>query len=363
MSKNHKLKEHLSPPEVEFLCEKIKSMSPEVQFLGERSNRVVQASPEVQFIGERIFTNVCNDMATISDDLYNAGLSLGSGIVSTGNKGKENMPPKRVVRPSHFLTSPFENNSKIIIGTHEMKIYETLTTLCNDPQYQEWIIDMNNCKVSLNQLGNSMKQNGWVEAWVINACCRKLFKDNHPRKSNKHFFFHTSAEYFLEKWPSEYMKNIWNKNVIKNFHAADSTKKLHLSERLNFPALYDDHWFVFAVDIKTQNFLFLYSLYGERSSLHQRVDDMLITNFLKTWNECDLKDMHFEKYGKVFPSLPKQKTRNDRGVFTIKYMQKYSQGTLSPVPFQQVTYPNPVLGLQLIHYTMTTTLRLKKWIS
>jgi hypothetical protein len=56
-----------------------------------------------------------------------------------------------------------------------------------------WIINMNNCKVTLEQLGTSVKQNGWVEAWVINVFCRKLFKDKHPRISNKHFFFHTSA--------------------------------------------------------------------------------------------------------------------------------------------------------------------------
>uniref|UniRef100_A0ACD5V6I3 Uncharacterized protein n=1 Tax=Avena sativa TaxID=4498 RepID=A0ACD5V6I3_AVESA len=130
-------------------------------------------------------------------------------------------------------------------------------------------------------------------------------------------------EYFLEKWPSEYMKNIWNKNVIKKIQAADSARKLHLSERLNFPALYDEHWFVFAVDIKTRNFLFLDSLFGERSTLHQKVDDMLIANFRKTWNECNPKDMHFENYGRVFPYLPKQKTPKDCGAFTIKYMQKY----------------------------------------
>jgi len=55
ISKIQKLKEPVSPPEVEFLCEKLKKMSPEVQFLGERSNRDVASSPEVQFLGERVF--------------------------------------------------------------------------------------------------------------------------------------------------------------------------------------------------------------------------------------------------------------------------------------------------------------------
>jgi hypothetical protein len=59
--------------------------------------------------------------------------------------------------------------------------------------HSKWAINIDNCKVSLLQLGNSMKQDGWVDAYVINAFCRKLFKENHPRKSNKHFFFHTVA--------------------------------------------------------------------------------------------------------------------------------------------------------------------------
>jgi hypothetical protein len=54
-------------------------------------------------------------------------------------------------------------------------------------------INIDNCTVSLEQIGNSFKPEGWVEAYVINAFCRKLFRENHPSKSNKHFFFHTSA--------------------------------------------------------------------------------------------------------------------------------------------------------------------------
>jgi hypothetical protein len=54
-------------------------------------------------------------------------------------------------------------------------------------------INIDNCTVSIEQIGKSMKPDGWVEAYVINAFCRKLFRENHPSKSNKHFFFHTSA--------------------------------------------------------------------------------------------------------------------------------------------------------------------------
>jgi hypothetical protein len=70
-----------------------------------------------------------------------------------------------------------------------------ITVMCNScfVCYSEWVINIDNCRVSLKQLGNSMKLNGWVESWVINAFYRKFFRDNHPRKSKKHYFFHTCS--------------------------------------------------------------------------------------------------------------------------------------------------------------------------
>jgi hypothetical protein len=121
-------------PEVQFLGERMNkevTVSPEVQFLGER----MASSPEVQFLGERVFNNVCSNMSKLSDDLYNAGLTLGSASVSTG---KENIPPKRVINRSNYLCSPYDvkSTSKFVLH-HEMKIYETITTLCDDPLYRE----------------------------------------------------------------------------------------------------------------------------------------------------------------------------------------------------------------------------------
>ncbi|KAK1686698.1 hypothetical protein QYE76_047546 [Lolium multiflorum] len=111
--------------------------STEVQFLGER----MASSPELQFLGERVFNNVCSNMSKLSDDLYNAGLTLGSASVSTG---KENIPPKRLINRSNYLCSPYDvkSTSKFVPNVHEMQIYETITTLCDDPMYRE-----NDCSV------------------------------------------------------------------------------------------------------------------------------------------------------------------------------------------------------------------------
>ena len=64
---------------------------------------------------------------------------------------------------------------------------------------RDWAINIDNIRVKMLQLGSSMKENGWVEAWLMNVFCRKLFKDNHPRKTNKHFFFNTtSVSFYLQ---------------------------------------------------------------------------------------------------------------------------------------------------------------------
>ena len=122
-------------PEIQFLGERMNkevTVSPEVQFLGER----MASSPEVQFLGERVFNNVCSNMSKLSDDLYNAGLTLGSASVSAG---KENIPPKRLINRSNYLCSPYDvkSTSKFVPNVHEMQIYETITTLCDDPMYRE----------------------------------------------------------------------------------------------------------------------------------------------------------------------------------------------------------------------------------
>ncbi|KAM0919568.1 hypothetical protein ACQ4PT_008124 [Festuca glaucescens] len=121
-------------PEVQFLGERMNkelTVSPEVQCLGER----MASSPEVEFLGERVFNNICSNMSKLSDDLYNAGLTLGSTSVSTG---KENIQPKRVINRSNYLCSPYEvKSTSKFVPHHEMKIYETITTLCDDPMYRE----------------------------------------------------------------------------------------------------------------------------------------------------------------------------------------------------------------------------------
>ncbi|KAM0898626.1 hypothetical protein ACQ4PT_021793 [Festuca glaucescens] len=149
-----------------------------------------------------------------------------------------------------------------------------------------------------------------------------------------------NSEYFLEKWPNKYMRKIWQANVVKGFQGADSARKLHLSERLHFPSLYDRHWFLFSVDLKARKFLFMDSLLGEASELHTKVDARMIKNFIQTWDECNLKNMHFETFGKM----------NDCGIFLIKYMEKFC--TRNPQSCSFSAKDIPVFHLQIAINTL-----------
>lgn len=124
-------------------------------------------------------------------------------------------------------------------------MYEVLTILCDDEEYcLKWAIYLDNCKVSLEQLGKSLKQGGWVESFVINSFCRKLFRKSHPKQSGKHFFFNTVSDYFLEKWKTEGARLEWKDRDLKCFKGASLARPLHLAERLYFPTVFNSHWFV-----------------------------------------------------------------------------------------------------------------------
>jgi hypothetical protein len=70
-------------------------MSPEVQFLDLRSNRVLDTSRKSQFLGERGFNEVCSDIAT---NLCNAVCHLEKNVVLV-------VPPKRILNISNYLQS------------------------------------------------------------------------------------------------------------------------------------------------------------------------------------------------------------------------------------------------------------------
>jgi hypothetical protein len=55
-------------------------------------------------------------------------------------RGKENVPPKRIVQPNKYYNSPYENKAKKPITANEYRMYEVLTTLCDDEDFCLYVI-------------------------------------------------------------------------------------------------------------------------------------------------------------------------------------------------------------------------------
>lgn len=83
-------------------------------------------SPEVQILSDRSFKQSYGNLVDISDDHYNTKLLLGS---SSSSRGKENVPPKRIVQPSRYLCSPYDNQDRGPIMQHELDLYNNILIL------------------------------------------------------------------------------------------------------------------------------------------------------------------------------------------------------------------------------------------
>ncbi|KAI5003229.1 hypothetical protein ZWY2020_030389 [Hordeum vulgare] len=286
------------------------------------------ASPDVQILTHRYFKQSCNNAVNRSDDHYNTKLMLGS---TSSFSGKENRPPKRIVQPSRYVCSPYDNQDTGPIMEHEVKLYKNILVLSENDYYRSGLaIEIDRCIVSMKQLGNSFTPGGWVEAYVINAYCRKLLRDNQPRTSQRHYFFHTSADYFLEKWRTKEGRLTFKDKALKSFIGAGKARRLELSNELLLPSIHKRHLFIFLVDLKARMFIFLDSKYEENNMFHKNIKDMMmiflfshIDNFIQTWRDSHLTNMWFSQFQTTYRALPKQDDSDACGIFTLMKMQSY----------------------------------------
>uniref|UniRef100_A0A453EG65 Ubiquitin-like protease family profile domain-containing protein n=1 Tax=Aegilops tauschii subsp. strangulata TaxID=200361 RepID=A0A453EG65_AEGTS len=209
-------------------------------------------------------------MVNTADNLYNSNLTLGSY-----SSGKENLPPKRLVRPSKYQCSPFDNDLRGPLTPSEKQLHSNIVALGKiEPDRRAVLVDKTS--LSLGQLGNSFDTNGHVEAYVFNVFYRLLFRDNHPRQSKKHYFFTTIADYFLQAWTTEEGRISMRRRALISFSGAGTTLPLHESERLFFPSVHHEHWILFIVDIVARKFIFLDSVYDGESPFHMEVKDLMV---------------------------------------------------------------------------------------
>lgn len=330
-------------PELQFIEERIKNTlaiqekSSEIQFLGEnRCNKLFTGSSLGQ-VQHNVLRDRSNTMSKKVDELYNTSLSL---YTSTSSHDKENYLGKRIVQRSKWMCSPYDVATQQSINSEQHEIWVAVTALADIvPGNTDWAIKIDNIRVSWLQLGNSFKMDGWVEAWVINAFCRMLFRKEHPKSSLKHYFFNTVSEYWLEKWKTEAGRVYMKKKNIESFVWVNKAKALRQSDGLYFPTVYDSHWFVFLVDLKYRHFIFLDSYWGKESNYHKKIDNKLIGNFQETWVDAGLRPMDFNSFGRAYPNVPQQKTGNDCGIFRMKFLERFDPRNAAQCMFSQQDVP------------------------
>uniref|UniRef100_A0A0E0IZY3 Ubiquitin-like protease family profile domain-containing protein n=1 Tax=Oryza nivara TaxID=4536 RepID=A0A0E0IZY3_ORYNI len=113
---------------------------------------------------------------------------------------------------------------------------------------------MDNVKVTWSSLSKSLSPRGVVDTYVLNAYAKKIANDQNNKENEyiNFYFFHRTS--------------------------------------LIFPCLYDNHWFVFTVDIKGHHFVFLDSIYDENSKYHKKIQGLLIPGLLQCGKNSQMHD-------------------------------------------------------------------------
>ncbi|KAL5654141.1 hypothetical protein ACJX0J_033460, partial [Zea mays] len=172
--------------------------------------------------------------------------------------------------------------------------------------------------------GMGRKPKGHCDNFFIAGFCRKHFEDIHPRLSKKHFFYPKVGVIILQLfiWFFEDLrKSFLVEDLRKSFLGANSTLKLHHSNKLYFPVCHANHWFLFIVDLKNKRFVFMDSYFDEEDPFQCFVRDKLIRMFKVLWLLYSDSNIDVSSFKILYPAVPKQENTHDCGIFTLQYME------------------------------------------
>ncbi|OQU92436.1 hypothetical protein SORBI_3001G343766 [Sorghum bicolor] len=315
------------------------------------------SSPEVTIVGSRSLSQKLMSMGKKSEALYDSKLqSSRSGLVtprpsvskvhgypsvignqfsrsssksdfkisesSTGGK----VPlhgPRRVVKPSHYVSDEFEiQRVKFKVSKSQIMKYKAICNLAMSRNSGDDAILFGGVRCTFWALGESLKPGGFVINFVMAAFCYHLYSQpsGHLDVSKCHYFFSSISDQLLKD------SDVANEDILnKAFTRTSKSRPLYCSNLLFFPCLYDEHWFVFVVDIKDRSFVFLDSYYGLQDEYQVEMRDKLISNFKFWWKKFGLIDMGFHGYTVSYHFVPKQAANNlsDSGIFAMMFLEHW----------------------------------------
>ncbi|KAG2590384.1 hypothetical protein PVAP13_5NG270440, partial [Panicum virgatum] len=308
-----------------------------------------RSSPDVQILGEPSLEEDVLNMSRKAEQLYNSNLQVSAktpnpvtavGICASAHHftgGKQPLHgPRRLAFPGPVLHGDFVTNIRVICKllppSFKGLAYVSFTSVD--------AVNLFGVCCTFWCLGESLKPGGQVKSFIVSAFCFSLFQkpNGHPDTSKRHYFFPNIGENLL-KDIDDADQDILGRAFIKSSKA----RPLKHSNLLVFPTCFEDHWFVFIVDIKDKKYVMLDSYYKETDEFQEIVRERMRDSFEHHWKKILGFEMGFDDYDFMYPVVPEQPLDNnsDSGIYAMMFIEHWtSPRTLLTSVFTSEDIPN-----------------------
>ncbi|RLN09635.1 hypothetical protein C2845_PM11G16190 [Panicum miliaceum] len=216
--------------------------------------------------------------------------------------------PRRVVKPGPLFQGEYQTDrNKISVSNSQLRNYKAICHLASSQYSNEDAFGVGKVRCTYWSLGESLKPGGSVNPFVVSAFCYSLFlkPTGHPDVCKSHYFFANIGENLLMEL-DEANQDIQARAFKRSFW----NRPLNHSNNLFFPIQFRSHWFVFVVNIKDRNFVFLDSLHHKDHEFQEFVRERLVSSFQFHWDKYVQIDMNFDEYQLLYPIVPEQPADN-----------------------------------------------------
>ncbi|TVU43527.1 hypothetical protein EJB05_10005, partial [Eragrostis curvula] len=319
------------------------------------------------YITETDIAEIRNPLADISNDVERcsekrkkyvsfAGHSSGQDVIPLDDDddfdpGSKAPSPKR-----KFQRFPGSKKYSEFDGAMEGQSLETPIQITTLDDSQE-----NHCKPTPNLASTQPKFSGVPKSLVTNKQnvspdIQILGETNVFGRANK--MYRTSENLYNsnlrsvqnevnEEGSKSSSEALAKQGILKRAFNPSSARPLYKSDLLFYPVLFENHWFLFIVDIKDQRWVFLDSYYSKNDDYQRHVRETLIPNFIVNWDTYveypkgeHPRDMKFDQYKVLYPQVPRQNNLDDCGISMMMCMDLWkSPRTVLPQLFSSAEIP------------------------
>jgi len=322
-------------------------------------------SPEVKIVGERSLDDSVRAMSKKSDIMYNSKLqksafkgsapqalcpapnahsdvndsqsfSFRARDSTTGGKLPVHRP-RRVVKPGPLFKGGCvtgSNSNKFHVSKSEIDNYNSIVKLALSEFQGEDAVNLSGVRCTFWALRDSLKPGEVVKSFVVSVFAYSLFSkpSGHPVNSRRHYFFSKPSGH-----PDQLLKDVDEADqdvLARAFRRSSKARPLNQSNMLFYPTFFQDHWFVFAVDIKDRMYVILDSVFKKDDEYQVFVRGRLRNSFEIHWDKYVGLDMGYENYEFVYLAGPEQPPENttDSGIYCMMFLEHWMSTRTSLTP-------------------------------